>query len=586
MTQFKTSKLQFKRAFGKNFRSIDNMGLEFIFNREGSAVVVGSLDNGAGKSTMLIHLLYYVVFDKPYGKGSTKSGLINSRSNKDCVGEIEFAVNGHDWKVIRGQKPTLFEIYKDGVKVDDEASLADYQKNLTKVIGMDEKVFCNTIALGKDKFVPFVDMSTPDRRNYGEQMLDATVFSAMNEINKARIKATTSEQLTINSSLNQLALKIQGVENVIAVKMQATARQVGDLEERFEEKVKAGKEYGSRVLAARNEVARLTTEIEQLRPLQEARNTFAQAVDKVKANLRDKQAELERARFQKTHCHACSQPLPQENREALIESINQAIQTVSDRLEVAEVKLRGMKDYSEDLRALETSLRTHQSNQAVAESQLEGATLEAKKIRAQINDIVNSQKPDWSADEAELEKLKKDRSDAEAKLKQLDVDMIHHKIQEAGLKDDGAKSQIILQYLPFINERINWYIEQMNMFVHVELDAEFELNMVAPDRRGQTIANLSTGQKTRIDLATLLAWRDVARLSASCDSNILILDEILENMSENGVSDFLEMWGRTDAKETTGLYVITQRVTEFRQQFDHSVIYGLKDGATYLVEED
>lgn len=126
----------------------------------------------------------------------------------------------------------------------------------------------------------------------------------------------------------------------------------------------------------------------------------------------------------------------------------------------------------------------------------------------------------------------------------------------------------------------------MNFFVHVELNNEFEVNMIAPDRRGQTIAGLSTGQKRRIDLAILFAWRAVAKAASGCDSNLLIMDEALENLSEQGVTDFLEMWHRMNASGECNLYVITQRCKEFEPMFENKIIYALRDDATYVVEED
>jgi DNA repair exonuclease SbcCD ATPase subunit len=181
-----------------------------------------------------------------------------------------------------------------------------------------------------------------------------------------------------------------------------------------------------------------------------------------------------------------------------------------------------------------------------------------------------------------LDELATQQVENQTALNLLQTRMKSHEINAATLKDDGAKAEMVDQYLPYINSQINHYLDRMNLFINIELDTEFEIKMNAPDRRGQSISSLSTGQQGRIDLAVLLAWRDVARAAAGCDTNILILDEILENMSEQGVEDFIEMWGMEEQSDVA-LYVVTQRISEFSQHFDNTIMYKLTDARTELV---
>lgn len=594
---FKNSKLKLISITAKNFRSIGNMPMELTYSDNKVTTMVGSLDNGAGKSTTLVHALYYVLFDKAYAKGGKKTSLINSRSNKDCLVELELIANGDRYKISRGQKPTFFEIIKNGVKIEDEAALKDYQTNIGKIIGMDERVFCNTVALGVDKFVPFVDMSTPDRRAYAEQMLDVTIFSQMNMVTKGDLKEAVTKQTLTNTELMSIELNIKRVEQVIQVKKDAAASQTEELKLRYaEELAKANeqatiaKSFDAPIQALQSQIPDLQTKLTGLNQQQDQRTTMYNTLLKVESNIAQKKLELQRKIDHKV-CTTCGQDIPEHMKEVHIELDRNAIVQSQATLDAAKIKYDSLPDLSEEIKALNgdiakinNDIRDLQGKVQTCKAVMATHVNAAKSVQAKIEQIESSSSS-WTAEQTELDNYKAQQVEKTALLNDLTQKITHYKIIEASLKDEGAKAKIIAMYLPFINERINFYLEKLNLFLQIELDMDFELLMLAPDRKNQTLADLSTGQKRRIDLATMLSWRDVARLTASCDCNILILDEILENLSENGVADFVEMWQSLEGADTTALYVITQRVSEFEQLFDRSIIYKLVDDMTCIHSE-
>lgn len=623
-----SNRIRFKRVWAKNFRSIDNMGMELLYTN--GTTCVGSLDNGAGKSTMTVSALYYVLFDKPYGSKATKTSLINSRSNKDCVVEAEFNANGTEWKVVRGMKPTLFEIYKDGVKIEDEAALADYAKNLEKVLGMDEKVFCNTVALGKDKFVPFVSMPAGDRRSYGEQMLDLVFVSRMNELNKDAIRVLNADILQLQTKLNNQEVEVRNVRGIIDLKKQHAAQQQGDLDDQIaivsdqargltsqKEAAKAAVEIANQTLTISQEaLTTYTTAMNRKRDLTAARSSFASRVEQheavkqatlsgLKRELDALQSQLDNSHLHE-NCPHCTQRMPEQTLVDARNRINDKIVAKQAEIAAKDVELsKQLDNYKEGLRRADEAISQidpgleedyNNANTAVQEAQkrvyeansnlsiVDGSirnainqltTLKAKK--AEAAKVVS-----WADEEAKVAELEADIANGNATMKSLQTRMKGHEINTVMLKDDGVKAEMVNQYLPYLNERINERLQKMNMFIRLELNNEFEVQMNAPDRRGQTIHSLSTGQQCRIDLAVMLAWRDVAKAASSCDTNILILDEILENMSEAGVADFMEMW-MGEEQQDVGLYVITQRFSEFNSYFDNSIVYKLVDESTRLV---
>ncbi len=569
------NKIQFKRIHAKNFRSINNMGMELLYAANGKTTMVGSLDNGAGKSTMLVHALYYALFDKSYGKGSTKTSLINSRSNKECLVEVELNANGHEWKIIRGQKPTVFDVFKDGVRIEDEAALKDYQVNIHKIIGMDEKVFNNTIALGRDKFIPFVDMSTPDRRAYGEQMLDVNIFSTMNTINKLRMKSAQTQLSELMQKISINETRKVGLINVINVKKQQAQNVVTDLMTRKDAAISVAQGETELVKSLNLEVGKLAERLEKVKESNAARNKVLEAKRQIQTAIDEGNAKLSQ-QLHNSNCPTCGQSLPKEQVQSVIDQINQKLSELKERMIRVDAMNLPVDQTSEmnDLHNQQMSLNGKiSSSRSIATLKLN----EAQELKAKIEQAQN-QKVDWSEEEQHLISI---QSEIDSFSKQIDETnglILDLKVIDASLKDDGAKANIVNMVLPYLNQQVNQYLDKMNLVIGVEIDSDFELKMNAPDRKGQSIANLSSGQKSRVDLSVLLAWRDVARLSASCSSNLLILDEILEALSEQGVSDFVEMFRVSDQSEHTSLYVITQRTQEFQQFFDEAIMYKLKDG--------
>ncbi len=574
------SKIHFNWTFAKNFRSIDNMGMRIDYQT--GSTLVGSLDNGAGKSTLLVHALYYALFDKPYAEGTSKSQLINSRSGKECVVECEFNANGSLWYIKRGMKPTVFEIHKDGVPILDEAALADHQKNIHKILGMDEKVFCNTVALGLDKFVPFVSMSAGERRNYGEQMLDLLVISGMNEANKSDIKALTLTNNANNTQQSTIDMQIVNLNRVIALKKQhaAEAAESVDVDIAYEKDNVAKLEPEFRALEANITVN--TAKKAELVQLERDLQNLLQMKTKTKEAIDDVEMILIKG-FLSSNCSACGQVMPHDDCESKKKVAEEKMSKLKIGLVLLERKIEAHSEYASRIAELTQLIYDEEQKRAGIRAILASAlerlkTLTAKKKAAE-------QKQDWLGDETDLALLEKQLQELKAESALLATRIRSHEVMAAVLRDDGAKAQIVEMYLPYLNERINLYLTRMNLLINVSLTNVFDLELQAPDRKGQDVRCLSNGQQSRVNLAVLFAWRDVAMTAASCDANILILDEILERMSEHGVSDFVEMFKMMDEGRTS-LYVISQRVSEFTPLFDKQLMYKLVDDHTVLHTEE
>ena len=188
----------FKSIKYKNFLSSGNSFTEINLNKNKSTLVVGH--NGAGKSTML-DALSFSLFGKPHRK-IMKSQLVNSINQKQCVVEVEFYIGKAYFKIIRGIKPTIFEIWKDGTMINQSSHANEYQKILEQnILKLNHKSFHQVVVLGSSSFIPFMQLNAGHRRDVIEDLLDINIFSKMNVILREKNSVLKDKLSTINKDI-------------------------------------------------------------------------------------------------------------------------------------------------------------------------------------------------------------------------------------------------------------------------------------------------------------------------------------------------------------------------------------------------
>lgn len=744
-----THKLTLHRGRAKNFRSIGNEFMEVDYQRN-QATLVTSDDNGAGKSTMLVWLLFFVLYNDTYSKKEKKAGLVNSQNKKDCVGEVEFSCRGSEWKARRGIKPDFIEVYQkidgDWKQVTADAAKSDMNKYLVNLIGIDQKMFENSLVLGKEKFVPFSEMYTADRRMMVETIWDLGFFTVMNEETKAAIKVINKELEDLSNTfglkiidhtnkktqlaqlVNSNALIQQQSADILVQEKERLAQVDADIRELADERATLAdgiqelrnriedtrrdvmcsitdetsavlNEYAQKmayietqaqtkaedyemieVAAANQALGECNKRVEELvakkAGIVNDRTELLNALQSVLA--RQKQAGEFRVRFNteitghrsaidRFHsmgvCPTCTQVVSEETKagvvaqyqpqitelegkisqvDALLETINKDIeehkakdaelQEKSNAVDAELLKARNdvleatsaiqtlkrdIQDFHNEARVQKESLQ--REGDAKVESIKKAAETRVKDITAGLMqsceqseaalDIINGKigdldrrrsvlvasitdlerklavQPTPTAGlEGEIAALEAELADLEMKRQELDENLQDHNHLIHFLKDDQTKARIISLYLPFLNSKINEYLEALNMFLDIVVDDTFEITMSAVGRKGQSIFSLSTGQRARLNLAITLALRDVANLKASVQCNLFVLDEILENMSERGVQESVEMLKHKFGGNN--LFVISQREQEFQEYFEHNIRYGLRNGMTEVISKE
>ena len=554
----------FEKIRWKNFLSTGNVFSEIDLTEGRTNLIVGS--NGAGKSTIL-DALTFSLFARPFRKIS-KSMLINSINEKDCVVEIEFTIGKNEYKVVRAMKPNKFEIYHNGTLWDKESSVNEQQKNFeNSVLKMNYKSFTQIVVLGSSTFVPFMKLSVPQRREIIEDILDIQVFSTMNLLLKDRVKENNVEIRDVDYQIDLLKDKIE-----------LQKQHMLTLEKRTEEDIKKRQkqieEYQATETCGTEEVLILTQQIERLNKEMKEYSKSSEKLKKLNTfliKLTHKLNTCEKDRkFFEDHdvCPTCSQELEEEFVATMTDDLDDKIKDISigkdELLEAIEGEEKRLEKFTE------LSTEVNNINTTISQTNFQLMT-----IRKQITDIENEIKelegtsPDKKAEYNKLETFIKDKKNFSRQYADLKKD--GDILTTAGqlLKDNGIKTRIIKSYLPTMNKLINDFLQRMEFYVNFTLDENFEEIIKSRYRDVFSYDSFSEGEKARIDIALLLTWRSIAKLKNSVDTNLLILDEIFDgSLDQTGTSDLGYILRNFD--ENTKVYVISHK-QNLDDKFDRTI---------------
>ena len=527
----------FKKISWKNFLSTGQHKTELDFTLNTTNLIVGT--NGAGKSTVL-DALTFSLFGKPFRK-INKPQLINAVNEKDCVVEVDFLIGTTEWKVIRGIKPNIFEIHRNGEVLDQASAAVDQQKWLEQtVLKMNYKSFTQIVILGSSTFVPFMQLPAAHRREVIEDLLDIKIFSSMNTVIKEKIRQIRDEVKTLDLKKESLFDKVEMQKNFI-----------GELENRGNANINANKE---KVINLMNEVGDY---IQQNSSLEEniIKRTKEQeqvigATDKLRklGNLKGKISQkvstiTEEHKFftENTVCPTCTQDIDEKFRlDRIADAQNKAKELQSGYKELEDA-IRDEEDRERQFTAIskEITKLTHEISQN--NTKISGCQRQIRDLESEIQTIAN-QLENRNTEHEKLESFRESLQKTYDQLATKKDSISYYDFAYSLLKDGGVKSKIIKKYLPLINQQVNRYLQMMDFYINFTLDEEFNETVQSPIHEDFSYASFSEGEKMRIDLALLFTWREVARMKNSVNTNLLIMDEVFDSSLDGfGTEEFLKI---------------------------------------------
>lgn len=554
MIEFKSIKWKNFLSTGKNYTQID-------LNENTTTLIVGT--NGAGKSTML-DALSFAMFGKAFRK--IKLGqLVNTINKKNCVVELEFKINNSSYKVVRGLKPAIFDIYVNGQLRDQDAKSKDYQTYLEQhILKMNESSFRQIVVLGSGSFVPFMRLPAAQRRSIIEELLGIQVFSVMNDINKERmsmLKDTTKDNdYAINLTEEKIDMQKQNLENLrnkdkdriehINIDIEENQLSIDRLTEEIDD-------YRSQIEDLQNTINDHSEIETKKRKLDKFKNSFLSSKKSVSSEI---------SFFNdNNHCPTCSQTISEEHKNTMLSSRNSKISQLEDAMTKLEDEFGKVSKRLSTITDINTNISNIESEIVKRINSISAINQYITKLQKEVNSILSDDTE--MMDDSEIKRLNEMLEELTQKKYELMELEQHHKIVAGMLKDTGIKTRIIRNYLPSMNKLINKYLSAMNFSVSFNLDENFSETIKSRYRDEFSYASFSEGEKLRIDLALLFTWREVAKLRNSTNCNLLILDEVFDSsLDQTGIDDFLAIL-RTLGKETN-TFVISHKGAEIESKFD------------------
>ena len=529
--------IQFETIRYKNFLSTGNHYSEIQLDEHSTTLIVGT--NGAGKSTVL-DALTFGLFNKPFRKIS-KGQLVNTTNEKDCRVEVEFSIAETEWKVVRGIKPNLFEIHRNGLCMDQFSNANDQQKWLEKnVLKMNYKSFTQIVILGSSTFVPFMQLTASTRREVIEDLLDIRIFSSMNSLIKDKIREIKEEVRTLD-------LKKESLNDKVAMQKNFINELESESQGRIEDNKKKMKSIGDEICVLINQNEHTDDQIYGLTEDQEKLTGSKQKLVEL-GMLRGKISQrvstiTKDHKFFTDHtvCPTCGQDIEEEfriNKIAGAQDKAKELQSGYKELEEA-IKKEEEREHQFTQLSQEITKLTHgisKNNTKIAGYQRQQQDLESE-IQT-ITDKLANRNTEHEKLEEFNERLRETYESVASKKETIQ----YYNFSYGLLKDDGVKTKIIKKYLPLINQQVNRYLQMMDFYINFTLDEEFNETIQSPIHDNFSYSSFSEGEKMRIDLALLFTWREVARMKNSVNTNLLIMDEVFDSSLDGvGTEEFLKI---------------------------------------------
>lgn len=565
----------FEKIRWKNFLSYGNYFTQIVLDKSEMTLICG--ENGAGKTTFL-DAICFCLFGKPF-RNINIPQLANSINSKDCIVECEFRIGNNNYLIRRGLNPKIFEIHKNGTLMDQDSKSKDYQKMLEEqILKMSYKSFCQVVILGSTNYVPFMRLPAADRRSIVESLLDIGVFSAMNVVLKNKISTNREDIRSCETTIEILSNKLETQRKYLNMLEEKSRSSLDGIEEEIAANLKSKESLSIMVTKGGNTLNILSKNRDLLRKKNQSISDMTKIRNTIEKKLNALNAEISSYKtIEDITCPSCGQALTEEHRQNEItaksekaEEFRKALLDIESKIQIEQefiVKNNLEKAEDEHERFLSV-LNEHRQRLGVAEKMVERLQTDADKIRKSQQSLDDEQ--------TALEALQ-DKVDA-AKRNLADKQHEQNLLGSAQtiLKDSGIKTKIIRHYLPIMNKMINHYLACMDFFVQFNLDENFDETIKSRHRDEFTYASFSEGEKMRIDLSLLLAWREIARLKNSTNCNLLVLDEVFDSsLDGTGMDEFMKLL--KSMGERCNIFVISHKSDQLMDKFQDVLTFKKKN---------
>jgi DNA repair exonuclease SbcCD ATPase subunit len=566
----------FQKVRWKNFLSTGNSFTEIDFQRSPNTLIIGN--NGAGKSTIL-DALCFGLFGKPFRK-INKPQLLNSINNQAAVVEIEFAIGKKDYKVVRGIKPNIFEVWSNGVMVDQNAASKDYQEHLEKfILKLNFKSFTQVVILGSASFVPFMQLTPADRRAIIEDLLDIGIFSSMNGVVKERM-SEIKEQTTANKYQMELAAeKIKFQKQNIEEHKTRSDTEIEKKKKEVNDSIDQNFTLQKDIDLIQKHIDVLQSKIQDKLSIEKKSTKLIQLESKLESRL--KKLDKEYKFYEENHdCPTCKQSIADTFRHSQLSGIDKTKGEIGVGIADIETKIQEANNRIEEVQKIVKHIQEHNNEIVKHNSTISAVHIYINKLQKEI-EALSTLRESIESENDKLKELQQELGDLINKQKEISEQKQYYEYAGSLLKDTGIKTKIIRQYLPIMNKLINKYLTAMDFFVNFNINESFEETIKSRHRDEFSYANFSEGEKMRIDLALLFTWRQIAKLKNSTNTNLLILDEVFDSSLDGvGTEEFLKLIHEMGSE--SNVFVISHKGDQLFDKFRSVIRFEKKNNFSQI----
>jgi DNA repair exonuclease SbcCD ATPase subunit len=556
--------LKFHTLRWKNFLSTGNVFTEIKLDRSPTTIITG--DNGAGKSTIL-DALCFALFNKPF-RNINKAQILNAINGKDCVVEIDFTIGNVEYRVQRGMKPNIFNIYKNGKLIDQPGNSRDYQSILEEtILKLTYKSFTQIVVLGNASFTPFMQLSARDRRDVIEDLLDIQIFSSMNVLLRDRTAKNKQDLVDVDYNIDLDTEKVQVNQEYLNRVKQDLKKQINEIDEDIASLTELYNTTKNDSESTKKHIEKISDAISNSDSVDSRKVRIEDIISKMSSKTKKL---TKRKDFFETnhHCPTCDQSIDENIKTTKIQDSQKQLQEIDSAMEQVQVKYDKLMEEVAKIEDGNNMIRKKSEEYRELVVTANGYLDQITKLKDKKSKISGEETVDETVEQT-LKDLKAAIKSNTARKEQLVKDKEVLSIASTLLKDGGIKSKIIRQYVPIMNKLVNKYLAALDFFVNFELDEEFNEVLKSRHRDEFTYASFSEGEKMRIDLALLFTWRAIAKLKNSTNTNLLILDEVFDaSLDTAGCDEFLKLLQEIGAE--TNVFVISHKgdilIDKFRSQ--------------------